>query len=171
MMIGRALSAPLRLPSWSSAVSPGVGALLLAAAGAFVLWFGRIFPGRPAAPTLLTLVFLLALHAGFAEAARRAYDLEPIARYLAVVERQGRPIACVGFYHGQFHFLGRLERPFEVIDGGAEHAWLLSHPRGRIIQDLDYLPPGVGRAEFTQPYRDDVLAVWGLDALPVLPSG
>ncbi|HKH48270.1 MAG TPA: glycosyltransferase family 39 protein [Thermoanaerobaculia bacterium] len=171
LMVGPLLAGDRRLPSWSRYVSPGVGALLLLAVAGFVVWFARIFPGRPAAPTLITLAFLLALHAGFAEVARRAYNLEPVSQYLAVVERQGRPIAYVGAYHGQFHFLGRLERPFEVIDGGAEHAWLLSHPRGRIIQDLDYMPPGIGRAEFTQPYRDDVLAVWGLDALPVLPSG
>jgi 4-amino-4-deoxy-L-arabinose transferase-like glycosyltransferase len=157
------------LPSWAAALSPGVGVLLLAAAAGCVVWFWSIFPGRPAAPTLVTLVFVLALHAGFAEAARRSYDLEPISRYLAAVQQQGRPIAYVGAYHGQFHFLGRLEQPFQVIDGGAEHAWILNHPRGRVIQELYYKPPGIGQAEFTQPYRDEILAVWGLDALPVLP--
>jgi 4-amino-4-deoxy-L-arabinose transferase-like glycosyltransferase len=171
MMVGPAFVQKLRLPAWASDISPGIGGLLLLTAAGFAVWFDRIFPGRPAAPTLITLTFLLALHVGFAEVARRAYDVEPISRYLAVLERQGRPIAFVEAYHGQFHFLGRLERPFEVIQGGAEHSWLLSHPRGRVIQDLDYMPPGIGRAEFTQPYRDDVLAVWGLEALPVLPSG
>jgi 4-amino-4-deoxy-L-arabinose transferase-like glycosyltransferase len=171
LIAGRSVAAHIRLPSWASDVSPGIGVLLLLAAAGFIAGFARIFPGRPAAPTLLTLVFLLALHASFAEVARRAYDLEPIARHLAVVERQGRPIAFVEAYHGQFHFLGRLEQPFVVIHGGAEHAWLLSHPRGRVIQNLDDMPPWIGRAEFTQPYRDHILAVWGLDVLPAVPSG
>jgi len=171
MAVGPSFAGDPRLPSWASEVSPGVGVALLLAVLGFVAGFARIFPGRPAAPTLITLVLLLALHAGFAEVARNAYDLAPISRYLAVVEQQGRPIAFVGAYHGQFHFLGRLQKPFEVINDGAEHAWILGHPRGRVIQDYDYMPPGVGRAEFTQPYRGDVLAVWGLDALPVLPSG
>lgn len=169
MMVGPELTGQLRLPEWASTVSPGIGALLLLTAAGFFLWFGRIFPGRPAAPTLITLSFLIGLHAGFAEVARRAYDLGPISRHLAVVERQGRPIAFVETYHGQFHFLGRLERPFEVIPGGSEHSWLLSHPNGRVVEDLGYMPPGIGRAELIQPYRDDVLAVWGLDALPAGP--
>ena len=169
VLVAPAFAGKLRLPTWASDVSPGIGVLLLLTAAGFFVWFGRIFPGRPAAPTLITLAFLLGLHAGFAEVARRAYDMEPISRYLAVLERQGRPIAFVEAYHGQFHFLGRLERPFEVIQGGAEHAWLLGHPNGRVVQDLDYMPPGIGRAEFTQPYREHVLAVWGLDALPVVP--
>jgi 4-amino-4-deoxy-L-arabinose transferase-like glycosyltransferase len=169
--VGPSMEERFRLPSWAPDVSSAAGVLLILAALGFLVFFPRIFPGRPAAPTLLGLVFLIALHAGFARVARRAYDLEPIARHLAVLERQGRPIAFVGYYHGQFHFIGRLEQPFEVIQGGAEHAWLLNHPRGRVIQDLHYIPPGIGQAEFTQPYRDDILAVWGLDALPVPPSG
>ncbi len=168
--VGPSFAGSVRLPPWAPQVSSGTGVVLLLSPIVFLLGFARIFPGRPAAPTLLTPTLLLALHAGFAEVARTAYNLEPVSRYLAVVEQQGRPIACVGAYHGQFHFLGRLERPFEVIDGGAEHAWILGHPRGRVIQELDYKPPGIGQAEFTQPYRGDVLAVWGLDALPVLPS-
>jgi 4-amino-4-deoxy-L-arabinose transferase-like glycosyltransferase len=171
MVVGPSFAQELRLPAWTSDVSSGIGVLLLLAAASFLIWFPRLFPGRPAAPSLITLAFLIALHAGFAEVARRAYNLEPVSQYLSVVERQGRPIAYVGAYHGQFHFLGRLEKPFQVIDGGAEHAWILGHPNGRVIQDLDYIPPGIGHAEFTQPYRDDILAVWGLDALPVLPSG
>ena len=171
VLVGPVFAEELRLPSWASGISPWIGVFLLLTALGFVAGFVRIFPGRPAAPTLITLASLLALHAGFAEVARRAYDLEPVARYLAVLERQGGPIAFVETYHGQFHFLGRLERPFAVIPGGSEHAWLLSHPRGRVIQNLRYMPPGIGRVELTHPYRDDILAVWSLSAQPVLPSG
>jgi hypothetical protein len=38
-----------------------------------------------------------------------------------------------------------------------------------VIQDLYYLPPGIARAEFTQPYRGDVLAVWGHEGLDPQP--
>ncbi|HYU30685.1 MAG TPA: glycosyltransferase family 39 protein [Thermoanaerobaculia bacterium] len=161
MAAGPSFARELRLPSWAPAVSPWAGVALLLAAAGFVAGFARIFPGRPAAPTLITLTFLLALYAGFAGVARRAYDVRPIARYLGMAERQGRPIAVVGAYHGQFHFLGRLERPFEVIGRGAEHAWILGHPRGLVVEDLDAMPPEIGRAEITQPYHDGSLVVWG----------
>ena len=111
---GPLLARDLRLPSWASDVSPGFGLLLLLVAAGFVAGFPRIFPGRPAAPTLISLVLLAVLHLGFATAPRQAFDLEPMARYLAGLQRQGRPIAFVDAYHGQFHYLGRIERPFDA---------------------------------------------------------
>ncbi|HEX7184583.1 MAG TPA: glycosyltransferase family 39 protein [Thermoanaerobaculia bacterium] len=169
MALGPLLSRRMDLPEWAALVAPGVGVVLLAATAGFFFGFRRLFVGRPAALTLLSLALVAAAHAGFAEVAERAYDLRPVSRYLGVLERQGRPIAWVGHYHGQFHFLGRLQRPFHQIEPGAERLWLLSHPRGKVIQDLRYAPPEISRADYVQPYRDDTLAVWGYDAV-VPPS-
>jgi 4-amino-4-deoxy-L-arabinose transferase-like glycosyltransferase len=149
-------------PPWIGQISPLAGVLLGLAAVVCALIFDRIFLQRTEAPALFTLLAVTALYAAGAGAIRRQYDVAPIARYLASVERQGRPIAYVGSYHGQFHFLGRLERPFEEIHPGAEWQWLHEHPRGKLIQELRDLPPGAARADFTQPYRTEVLAVWGL---------
>jgi 4-amino-4-deoxy-L-arabinose transferase-like glycosyltransferase len=154
------VSGRLALPAWTSVVSPGAGFLLLAAGAVFLLSCERLFAGRGAALSLLTLALVVAASAGFSEASRQAYDLEPIARYLSVAEQQKRPIAYVGDYHGELHFLGRLRRPFREIPLGAERRWLRRHPYGKVVQDLRYLPPEIARADFTQPYRGDVLAVW-----------
>ena len=172
VVVGAALvAAPLLgprhdLPPWSPDVSPGVGAALIALAVASFFAFERFFARRAAAPTLITVALAVGAHLGLSEAAREAYDLEPIARYLSFAEKQGRPIAWVGSYHGQVHFLGRLERPFQVIPDGSESLWILRNPRGKVVQDLKYMPPDVSRAELTQPYRDDVLAVWGREGIP-----
>jgi 4-amino-4-deoxy-L-arabinose transferase-like glycosyltransferase len=147
------LAGRLDLPEWAASVSPATGYALIAAA-VLLLWSGA---GLPA----LTLTLVTALSIGFSEAAHQAYDLRPIARYLADLEKQGRPIAYVGEYHGEFHFLGRLERPFEEIPLGAERIWARQHPGGRVIQELRYLPADVDHTEFTQPYRGETLAVWG----------
>jgi len=166
-LVAAPLLGPRRgLPSWSQDVSLGMGVTLIALAASSFLLFDRIFARRAAAPTLITLTLVIGVHLGLSEAAREAYDLEPIARYLSVAEKQGRPIAYVGDYHGQFHFLGRLERPLLEIPGGSESLWIRQNPRGKVIQDLKYMPPDVNRAEFTQPYRDDVLAVWGREGIP-----
>jgi len=154
-----------KVPSWVAQVSPGAGVLLLALAVAAFVLFDRLFAHRVAGPTLVSLVLLLGLHIGFSEVARTAYDVEPIARYLKSAEEQERPIAWVGDYHGQLHFVGRLEHPFQEIPGGSESLWIRQNPRGRVVQDLKYLPPDVGRAEITQPYRGDTLAVWGWEGL------
>lgn len=166
LVVGPLLGDRLDLPSWASGVSPFAGAALLALAAASFFLFDRIFSRRVAAPTLITVALVIGAHLGFSGAAREAYDLGPTARYLSAAENEGRPIAWVGDYHGQFHFLGRLERPFQEILPGSESLWIRQNPRGRVIQDLKYMPPEVRRAELTQPYRDDVLAVWGREGIP-----
>lgn len=153
------------LPAWVTEVAPGAGLLMLAAGAVFLLFQDRLFGRGAAGPTLIALSLVLGSHLGFAKVARGAYDLEPIARHVAAAEKEGRPIAWVGDYHGQLHFLGRLRRPFEEIPPGSESLWIRSHPRGKVIQDLRYIPPDVGRADFTRPYREDVLAVWSLDGI------
>jgi 4-amino-4-deoxy-L-arabinose transferase-like glycosyltransferase len=155
-----------KIPAWVDQLSPGTGVALLALAVASWLFFDRIFARRVAGPTLIAVALVLGLHLGFSEVARTAYDLEPVARYLKSAEDQGRPIAWVGDYHGQFHFLGRLEHPIQEIPSGSESLWIRRNPRGKVVQDLNYIPPDVGRAELTQPYRDDTLAVWGREGIP-----
>ncbi|HEV2852838.1 MAG TPA: glycosyltransferase family 39 protein [Thermoanaerobaculia bacterium] len=148
-------------PLWVARVSPVAGVLLGLAAAAGLAAFHRIFPGRPAAPTLFSLALVSALHAGGSAAIHQAYDIGPAARYLASAERQGRPVAWAGEYHGQLHFLGRLRRPFEQIPSGSERLWLSAHPGGEVVEDLDRLPTAGPRPGFVQPYRTGVLAVWG----------
>lgn len=155
-----------KIPAWAHEVSPGIGVALLILAVASYLFFDRLFARRVAGPTLISIALVLGLDLGFAEVARDAYDLEPAARYLKSAEDQGRPIAWVGDYHGQLHFLGRLERPFQEIPAGSESLWIRQNPRGKVVQDLKYIPADVERAEFTQPYRDDTLAVWGREGIP-----
>ncbi len=171
LVAGVLIAAPLvaerfRQPPWVEQISPLGGLLLGLAAAVCVLAFDRIFRRRAGAPALFSFLMVIALYAGCAEAIRQHYDVRPIARHLAAVERQGRPIGYVGIYHGQFHFLGRLERPFGEVPPGAEWHWLAQHAGGKLIQELRDIPPGITRADFTQPYRTGFLAVWGRDSFP-----
>jgi hypothetical protein len=110
-----------------------------------------------------------ALYAGGSKGFRQAYDVGPVARHLAAVERQGRPVAWAGNYHGQLHFLGRLRRPFEEILLGSEQLWLLAHPGGVLVEELGRLPVDGPRPDFSQPYRGGVLAVWERSVFPTVP--
>ncbi|HKI00892.1 MAG TPA: glycosyltransferase family 39 protein [Thermoanaerobaculia bacterium] len=148
-------------PPWAGQVSPGAGVLLGLAAVACVAFSRPVFTGRPAAPTLFSLLLVTALFLGGSKAIHDAYDIRPAARYLAAAEREGRPIAYAGNYHGQFHFLGRLEHSLQEIPAASEWAWLREHPRGEVVQELYESPAGAARAVFVQPYRTGILAVWG----------
>jgi 4-amino-4-deoxy-L-arabinose transferase-like glycosyltransferase len=170
-LIGAALAAApflkaRKLPAWAGQLSPGAGVVLLVLVLASYLLFDRLFARRVAGPTLIAVALVLGLHLGFAEVARTAYGVEPVARYLKSAEDQGRPIAWVGDYHGQLHFLGRLERPFQEIPTGSESLWIRRNPRGKVVQELKSIPPYIDRAELTQPYRSGTLAVWGREGLP-----
>jgi 4-amino-4-deoxy-L-arabinose transferase-like glycosyltransferase len=154
------------LPTWAPLVSPGVGVALLALILLFAFRFHRFFAERRTAIGLLSLALFAALHFGLSEVSRRAYDLGAAARYVSGLERQGRPIAFVGKYHGQLHFLGRLRRPFAEIETGSEPLWLLRHPEGKVVQEFDGFRPELLHTDFVQPYRGGFLTVWGRKSRP-----
>lgn len=156
---------------WVERAWPLAGLLLGAATLVCLFFFDRLFLRWAAAPSLLSVLLVAGLYTGGSGAFRQAYDIRPLALHLAEAQRQGVPIAYVGPYHGELHFLGRIERPFEVIHPGAERHWLARHPEGKVVQEIDSLPYGIGATEFEQPYRTEILAVWGREALTPYPSG
>jgi 4-amino-4-deoxy-L-arabinose transferase-like glycosyltransferase len=90
-----------------------------------------------------------------------AWDVTSLAARIHTWQEEGRPVAHVGKYHGQFHFPGRLTRPLQVIDEGTEQQWLRRHPGGRIVV---YQPRGVplpSGAQFVHPYRVKTAVVLG----------
>ena len=48
-------------------------------------------------------------------------------------ERAGRPVAYVGGYEGQLHFLGRLERPLQEVKLADVGRWRAAHPGGLVL--------------------------------------
>jgi hypothetical protein len=107
-------------------------------------------------------------------------DLRPMAQRLKSLEAQGTPVAHLGKYHGQFQFLGRLNRPIASVGEDELAAWLIEHPHGYVIGPvfgaeftrLDAelrtaasapLSPGLA-AEFVQPHRRGGIYLARLDA-------
>lgn len=79
------------------------------------------------------------------------YDVHPIAGEIRKLQERGVPVANNGFYHAQFHFAGRLERPIDELLEASEIApWFAAHPDGVLIM---YFTPKEGEtARFGQPY-------------------
>ena len=66
---------------------------------------------RVAVLAATTVMWFTLLHLAAVGAGGEAFDVRPVAEVLARAEAEGRPIAHVGPYHGQYHFYARLERP------------------------------------------------------------
>lgn len=163
------LAPPLaqKLPPWSHDITPGLGLVLVACGVAVtaLAWRPGGGPGNPrslaSSLALLGVAMVMAVHLLGMTAAAGAYDLEPLAARLADFERAGRPVAHVGKYHGQYQFLGRLERPLQVISRAQARKWFADHPEGRLVAyhrlplNWEVHPP-----LYRQSYRNQGVAIW-----------
>lgn len=61
------------------------------------------------------------------------YNLQPAADKVRFFQEQGIPVAYVHNYQGQFHFLGRLTQPIEVVPRDGRVQWAADHPEGYLI--------------------------------------
>jgi 4-amino-4-deoxy-L-arabinose transferase-like glycosyltransferase len=87
---------------------------------------------RPIALSLVSPALLIVAHIAAGPLAPR-YDLRPAAAQAKDAERAGRPVAYVGRYEGQLHFLGRLERPLEEVKLADVGRWRAAHPGGLVL--------------------------------------
>jgi 4-amino-4-deoxy-L-arabinose transferase-like glycosyltransferase len=144
---------------WIEAVPP-LGGTGLIAWGLLLL-----APKRPRLETAAALVagisVILVNTADIAvvHAAGPAYDQRATARYLKDLELRGLPVAHVGKYHGQFQFLGRLERTPDIIALNEVDNWFTSHPDGRVITYAKKLPADAA-PEYRQNFSGRIVAVF-----------
>lgn len=122
-------------------------------------------PTHVAATAMIGTASVLLLVAGYAGVGRAlfdSYDMRPVAQHLARVEAAGRPIAHFAKYHGQFQFVGRLERPLQVLlEPPDVLAWAEANPDGAVVV-YSYRPLTNPRAqpEFRQSFKGREVYVW-----------
>ncbi|MBS0594086.1 MAG: glycosyltransferase family 39 protein [Proteobacteria bacterium] len=111
--------------------------------------------------TAMVLAYALGLGAAD-RLLREPQDVAQTAARLAQYQAEGRPLAIVGDYHGQWHLAGRLRRPIEEVAPGGGAAWLAAHPDGRLIvihKRDDVLPAGA-HVDYRQArYRNSQLTI------------
>tara|TARA_R110002124_G_scaffold26361_1_gene94637 strand:- start:97268 stop:98911 length:1644 start_codon:yes stop_codon:yes gene_type:complete len=156
-------------PSWATSVGdaqlwPLAAGALVAVALPFLLRGGAVV--RTTGITALSVTMVVGIHLTFRPLMMESHDFRPFAKALKAYEDKGHDFVTFGKYHGQFHFLGRLTRPFGVVDGPAElEDWLAAHPKGMIIALHDGLPDGAPPAAQTR-FRSRLIGVWMRDLYP-----
>jgi hypothetical protein len=79
---------------------------------------------------------------------------------MKAVEARGAPIAHWGIYYGQYHFVGRLERPFTIVMSAAElERWFQAHPGGRAVLYFKDASYRAGPLEHVERYRTRYVAL------------
>jgi 4-amino-4-deoxy-L-arabinose transferase-like glycosyltransferase len=132
---------------------------LIAGVLAFLWRPPRALAQRGAALALLSMLAVAGMQGAAEGNLSEAYDVRPLARHLARLQENGRPIAHYGKYHGQYNFLGRLKRPLAITGDAEVVRWIKQNPRGKIVSYHRQLPKGA-RPDFAQRFRNRVVAVW-----------
>lgn len=148
------------LPEWATRISPIAGLVLLAGAAALLLVRFRTPAAAAAGFAAATALLVMTVEVSIMQVAGPWYDTRPVAAYLSRLERQDHRIAHVGKYHGQYHFAGRLERPFDVIEPADVTDWLAQHPDGVIVaRESDTAADADYADQFVHPYRSGFVIV------------
>jgi len=136
----------------------------------FAWIFVPVAATRLRAVALGAVMLLVAGHVGlFSVGYFKAYDLTPVARYVAA-----HPDSDWGYvrnYQGELGFLGRITFPLESLEGKQVRGWFKKHPDGYVITRRTHRVRGLKKYErvFAVPYRGREMAVYRLPADKPVP--
>ncbi|MBX3454453.1 glycosyltransferase family 39 protein [Ferrovibrio sp.] len=160
------------LPDWSMAVPLEIAASLLVGC-ALAFWLSRDarVDRQLIAMSCLALSLFLSVHLiGFAPG-RAAYDMKPAAMVIKSAQDADRPVAFAGDYHGEYQFLGRLEKPLPEVEYRDIPAWFAANPNGWMVARyrVERLAQGP-KPLYAQPKRGRIMVIWDAAALAAQPE-
>jgi len=159
---------------WFAEIHPG----WILALWAVILWAALPFRRsllegavRLQAAMMVSLAIIAA--AGTSTPAGRAYAVGGMAAEVAGLQRAGLTIGYWGHYHGQLHYVGRLQRPLkELWDAGELAGFAREQPGGLVLVDSrdNPLTAGVGVPFMVVPYRTGYWSLWASRQLAEAPE-
>lgn len=150
------------LPREAAELHGGWGLLVMAAGAAAAAIPAVSTRVRAAALAALSAVLVISLHLSAKSVFAAAYDLKPLSLRLSEWERQGYALAFFGVYHGQFHFLGRLEKRMEPLGLTAkdEAKWQQAFAAGKVVTYYYEKVPDIAVPDFVFQFRRGFYVVW-----------
>jgi len=147
--------------AWLAAVNPLWSLPLLAVALACAVAQPQGFEASARALAMVSVAVVVMLNLAIARPARASFDLSVFSRRVAGLQEQGVPVAYLGRYQGQFHFLGRLREPVvSLTTPQARDAWIAVHPQGYLAEYRRSGGTPVPDGLFAQPLRSGQLVLW-----------
>jgi 4-amino-4-deoxy-L-arabinose transferase-like glycosyltransferase len=161
---------PLKTPAVVFAVVPTeIASAGLLSIGAFLYFFR--FPSFSSAVKCLavsTAVIAALTFFQIKNSLMESYDIKPVARAVQKNMENGRAVAHIGKYHGQYQFLGRLKQPLTVLDDNPDQisdfakrwpgALFISYSRGKNTL------PDDATVCYTHKYRGKTVVLWQMES-------
>ncbi len=149
------------------------GDTLFAALGLLIGGFFLLLPFQSTAKTVkrIALCMALVLLCGFIEAKNHFmddYDMKSTAVFIKSQMDKGISVANIGKYHGQYQFVGRLNKPIAVLQNNkaAIRDFANSHPESLFITyqhaDENTLPKNA-KVYFSHEYRGKNVILWKMN--------
>ncbi len=154
--------------TWAlSRVSPYYGIILIASALMQYALYLMKDNLRPALMAALGILFVIVIHLA-SIGIFSCYDMRNPSLYVARLQSENAAVCYVGKYHGIFNFLGRLQKPLEVIRKDQVRQWAIDHPGGYVIDGEERLDvePGLW-PEYQCTYGRHILKIWNSNSIVV----
>ncbi|WP_460457493.1 ArnT family glycosyltransferase [Arenimonas alkanexedens] len=108
-----------------------------------------------------SLLFCVLAMALVFPAVRPYFDLSLASTYIGQQQRQGRAMAYVGNYQGEFGFMGRLQSPVIELTPSEANQWIRRFPEGLVVvREKRVRLMGSPHPEFRQRYKSDALLMF-----------
>ena len=171
VLVAPALDGMIRLPELAKILYTNWMILPLVFAITMIAMPRRTLGGEITVLTTLSCTMAVAIHLTLKPALENVYNLAPFAQKLAKLEAEGYPLAHNAKYHGQFHFMGRLNNSITVIDKNDVRIleWAKRVPRGKIITYQGTIP-SEAKPEIIYPFRRIFITVWDRDQILAHPN-
>lgn len=135
-------------------------AVAAAVLGVMILLVPRNDAGALRLVSAISIIAVCVAYGLFARSFWVQFDLRPAAERISTLQKAEIPVAHFQVYENQFQYLGRLQKPLDIVIGGTLDAWSAAHPQGRIIHYVDVLTTADLRyAELVQPFRSTWLLI------------
>jgi 4-amino-4-deoxy-L-arabinose transferase-like glycosyltransferase len=112
----------------------------------------------------LSVLSIITVHLVIAPVLATRFDLEPVALHLRAWESEGKALANYGEYHGQYHFLGRLQHPMTIVGDGEISEWVAAHPDGIVVTYQRTVPEGASPL-LVHSFRGRLITIWSAEAV------
>ncbi len=144
------------LADWAAGVGPVLWTAPVVAGSVYLFRKGAAGVSAVAG---FSVMIVIAVHGLARPGLERAYDLRQLAAAVGDLQGKGHPVAHDGKYHGQYQFLGRLEKPLPFVDCKTAPAWLKARPDGYLLAYRRTPASGVEPAYF-QRFRGRYVGLW-----------